>query len=961
MCVLDEQVAACEDLAADALCSFPGVSDGRCLDGVCFGTGCGNFVLEDGEECDDGNTVDGDGCSADCNSDETCGNGQVDAPVGERCDDGNTVDGDDCQADCSLPQCGDGIKDPGEVCDDGNDTNGDGCNRQCTSDETCGTGVIDVAAGEECDDDNLLPGDGCGPTCLIEACGNGVMDPGEVCDDDNNEAGDGCSPTCLSLEVCGNGIIDPTTGETCDDGNARSHDGCSSACTVEAAVWTPVPSPIFVERNEAAAAYDTHRERAVMFGGFVAGLGVGDPVDDTWEYDGKIWRRANPATSPPARGGHVMAYDAKRRVVVLYGGEAATANLGDTWEYDGTTWVNTTNVGPPVCAGAAMAYDAIREEMVLWGCNGVATYVYDGVTWIQRASVGPPPRAYSSLVFHAGRGTVFMTGGSVFDGGTFSFVGVTDTWEWDGAAWTEIVGATTPTATGPAVYDAGANRIVVFGGYETLDITSVWDGSWTDLASATVPPGRMDPAMAYDAARNKVVMAGGDVAGPGTSTGSRNDTWELVGNNWQAANIERAPTNRSDAAGAFDLRRGRAVVFGGDVGDVALPPNLYDTWELVGDTWHPVDTVGAPTDRSSESPESMVFSTDAGVCLMFTSRPGPGSDTWTFDGRNWSGVARSGGFSAEFAVIAYDSARGVVVMVNHGDTWEYDGMSWWENDTAPELGSTQGHIAYDPVRDVVVYVSQQDTWEYDTSVFPPTWTNVGVTTPAHGFGAMVWHEARGTIVFFTALSVGGAAVQESWEYDGTSWSKLVFPIFPPVGESPTLIDDPIGARLLLIGGRGTHFDMWQMQWRSGSPEEDCSTVGDEDGDGVADCDDPDCLRDECGANGLRCTSSGTCTCPGGSTETRCGDSFDDDCDGLVDCADPDCAAVGVCGAEADCTDGTDDDSDGVTDCADPGCAGAGFCEATETLCGDGEDNDGDGLTDCEDTNCYLAPCLTILP
>ena len=37
---------------------------------------CGNGVVETGEACDDGNLVDGDGCSAHCGPD-TCGDGVV--------------------------------------------------------------------------------------------------------------------------------------------------------------------------------------------------------------------------------------------------------------------------------------------------------------------------------------------------------------------------------------------------------------------------------------------------------------------------------------------------------------------------------------------------------------------------------------------------------------------------------------------------------------------------------------------------------------------------------------------------------------------------------------------------------------------------------------------------------------------------------------------------------------------
>jgi len=84
-----------------------------------------------GEECDDGNTVDGDGCSSICTIEPFCGDGALDS--GEECDDGNTVDGDGCSYDCKIESfCGDNIIDPGEQCDDGNNSDGDGCSANCT-------------------------------------------------------------------------------------------------------------------------------------------------------------------------------------------------------------------------------------------------------------------------------------------------------------------------------------------------------------------------------------------------------------------------------------------------------------------------------------------------------------------------------------------------------------------------------------------------------------------------------------------------------------------------------------------------------------------------------------------------------------------------------------------------------------------------------------------------------------
>jgi cysteine-rich repeat protein len=62
---------------------------------------CGNGKLEPGEECDDGNLSNGDGCSCTCTVEPpppVCGNGKLEA--GEECDDGNLSNGDGCSCDC---------------------------------------------------------------------------------------------------------------------------------------------------------------------------------------------------------------------------------------------------------------------------------------------------------------------------------------------------------------------------------------------------------------------------------------------------------------------------------------------------------------------------------------------------------------------------------------------------------------------------------------------------------------------------------------------------------------------------------------------------------------------------------------------------------------------------------------------------------------------------------------------
>jgi cysteine-rich repeat protein len=93
---------------------------------------CGDGIVAGGEQCDDGNAVEGDGCDSNCTR-SGCGNGVLDP--GETCDDGNLVDGDHCDSNCTPSTCGNGVADPQEDCDPPSNTPCNGCGTYC--DATC--------------------------------------------------------------------------------------------------------------------------------------------------------------------------------------------------------------------------------------------------------------------------------------------------------------------------------------------------------------------------------------------------------------------------------------------------------------------------------------------------------------------------------------------------------------------------------------------------------------------------------------------------------------------------------------------------------------------------------------------------------------------------------------------------------------------------------------------------------
>ncbi len=88
---------------------------------------CGDGFLDPGEQCDDGNTHNGDGCDANCTL-ESCGNGILDGS--EQCDHGAANGTDDCcSSTCQLVDPdGDGICNRDDACpaDADNDSDGDG-------------------------------------------------------------------------------------------------------------------------------------------------------------------------------------------------------------------------------------------------------------------------------------------------------------------------------------------------------------------------------------------------------------------------------------------------------------------------------------------------------------------------------------------------------------------------------------------------------------------------------------------------------------------------------------------------------------------------------------------------------------------------------------------------------------------------------------------------------------------
>lgn len=161
---------------------------------------------------------------------------------------------------------------------------------------------------------------------------------------------------------------------------------------------------------------------------------------ETWEWDGSTWLRAGVNGPPLRRYDHAMAYDAKRKVTILFGGTASAdgANPGfptDTWTWDGTAWTRVATSGPSGRYRPKMVYDSQREVVVLFGgehaddlhVESTAVWEWNGSQWLLQTSAGVEGRYLPAAVYDSSRREIVRFGGAA-DDVNHQFTIYDDTW-----------------------------------------------------------------------------------------------------------------------------------------------------------------------------------------------------------------------------------------------------------------------------------------------------------------------------------------------------------------------------------------------------------------------------------------------------------------------------------------------------------------------------------------------------
>jgi hypothetical protein len=312
------------------------------------------------------------------------------------------------------------------------------------------------------------------------------------------------------------------------------------------------------------------------------------------------------------------------------------------------------------------------------------------------------------------------------------------------------------------------------------------------------PSARAQHAIAFDAARQRVVLFGGR----GRGGAPQGDTWTWDGKNWTQL-ADTGPDARSGHALAFDVNRKRAVLFGGTAGSGLRA----DTWEWDGEGWTQI----ADTGPDARSGHALAFDTNRQRALLFGGEAGSGlrSDTWEWDGTYWSQVADTGPDARSGHALAFDVNRQRAVLFGgttgsglQADTWEWDGANWTqEADTGPGPSRAPAMafvgaatLLFGGVTDSPGPVEglSRMSWEWDGT----QWTLRQDMGPAPRWDhALAFDSARGRAVLFGGFSALPADPDVADSVLADTWEVAIEEI-PVHGPGPALVSFALNPDML---------------------------------------------------------------------------------------------------------------------------------------------------------------------
>lgn len=184
-----------------------------------------------------------------------------------------------------------------------------------------------------------------------------------------------------------------------------------------------------------------------------------------------------------------------------------------------------------------------------------------------------------------------------------------------------------------------------------------------------------------------------------------------------------------------------------------------------------------------------------------------------------SGPVPGGGYAPS---MQYDADAGNTVLfggrvlgVRKNETWVWQGASWAQQaPTHVPPARYAAAMAYDPVHKTVVLFGGEDAllselsdaWSWNGT----DWTDITPSAPqnrpsAREFSSMAYDSVTHTIVLFGGLTFTPTAtpVQDTWTFDGTTWTQVFPTTVPSARYAMTLTTDPATGHAMMFGGTNT--------------------------------------------------------------------------------------------------------------------------------------------------------------
>lgn len=663
-CASHEEIEACES----GTCA-----DGHaCYDGVCLPSGCGNKLRDQGEMCDEGDTRDRDGCSANCESTEACGNGYIDFTVREECDDSNTLSHDGCSATCNADSpVWTALESP--VGRDGTvvayDTDRD---------------VVVMFGGERPD-------------------GALLADTWEL---DRHAWVPRRTATAPSGRRSAAMVYDANRKRMVFWG---SRAGNLDVWEYDGATWTIAPSSTPTApalRDKPSMVYDPRGKRVLMYGGYGT-----DTYYDTWSWTAAGWTRIDTGVGLPTVDNPVLAFDPERGAIVLVGTNGAA--MSETWELGANdVWILKATGGVPASFYRSLAWNPVAHQLLLF-LSATNWWLWNGTAWTAMPNA-PTQGTDVQLAATITRGSMVAIERNVAvmqtrvlaPGGVFSRLD-------DGAPQAREDAA--------AAVDVAGRRVLFVGGLGQSDPPQIWDGAWHALPTTDAPGATNGYSIAYDEARSHFVVFGGGQA----------DTHVWNGTAWSVL-VGNGPEPRAFAAMAFDRARQHTVLFGGANGS----PIYGDTWIWNGTAWTKATPSVSPPARLAAGMAYDPIAQRVVLFGGRDASGSDLDDTWEWDGSNWTRLAPKTSPARRTPQLAWDAARGRVVTFGSrftglSDAWELSRepeLSWVQVPVLAPLDGRTSNTLVSSFDGAGVLSIGGEIAGGDTTVMRLRWDNVTAET-----------------------------------------------------------------------------------------------------------------------------------------------------------------------------------------------------------------------------------------